>query len=459
MHTEVTKSATFLIVPFAYDMEYKEAVTNINHDYFKQTELKTERLFEHVEKLVSSGNHPETIGRHFVMTQKARSKFGLPNKNDLLLTLQTKSDQYKYSIPSIELYLFETQVGFWVIKLGFPEGTHIDTLIETIYYAKKLEQFEYDLYFTKRTGKDEFTEQHVHMGSLISELSQSFQVSSYFEGTDNPTHALVYSSAKMNDEVENKSLLTSYLFQLRRSFKSTYKPSVVEKDFDKNPGLLALFDNSYWGISFEGLANIVTKTDDSRTEEFFVSGYMHQIETTYFYIYILALHQKYALLRLSNVASKLSYDLEQVGEENYTEQNLLISKLRNQIVRFMLRSSYNQVTNITHYGHLYEMIRENLRINDLFDELHDELDALSSYTDAAEKRMHLIEEQEKKVATEKFNNKITAITLFFLPVTVITGFFGMNLDFITDIAEHWWLLLLSTFVIYLFVVVWMNENK
>ncbi|MEH7235771.1 CorA family divalent cation transporter [Bacillus sp. JJ1562] len=459
MHPEVTKYVTFLIVPFSYDKEYKEAVRSLNADYFQPTNIQTERLFEHVEMLVSSGNHPETIGSHFSMTQKARSKFGLPNKNDLMLTLQTKQEQYEFSIPAIELYLFETQVGFWVIKLGLPKNIQIETLIETIYYAKKLEQYEYNLSYTKKIGRDEFYEQNVHLGSLITDLSQSLEVSSYFEGKETPTHALVYSSSKIDLEVENSSFLTSYLFQLRRSFKSTYKPSIVEKDFDKNPGLLPLFDNSYWGISLEGLANIVTKTDDAKTEEFFQSSYMHQIESTYFYIYILALHQKYALLRLSIVASKLSYDLQQVGEDNYTEQNFLISELRNQIVRFMLRSSYNQVTNITHYGHLYEMVRENLRISDLFRELHDELNALSSYTDAAEQRIQHLAEQEKKVATEKFNSKITTISIFFLPVTVITGFFGMNLDFITDIAEHWWILILSTLVVYLMVLLWIKENK
>ncbi|THE12327.1 hypothetical protein E1I69_11535 [Bacillus timonensis] len=459
MNPEVKKYVTFLIVPFSYDREYKAAVRSLNPDYFQQNNIQTERLFEHVEKLVSSGNHPETIGSHFSMTQKARSKFGLPNKNDFMLTLRTKQEQYEFSIPAIELYLFETQVGFWVIKLGLPKNIQVETLIETIYYAKKLEQYEYNLSYTKKIGRDEFYEQNVHLGLLIHDLSQSLDVSSYFEGKETPTHALVYSSAKIDLEEENSSFLTSYLFQLRRSFKSTYKPSIIEKDFNKNPGLLPLFDNSYWGISFEGLANIVTKTDDAKTEEFFQSTYMHQIETTYFYIYILALHQKYALLRLSIVASKLSYDLQQVGEDNYTEQNFLISGLRNQIVRFMLRSSYNQVTNITHYGHLYEVIRENLRISDLFGELHDELNALSSYTDAAEQRMHQIAEEEKKVAAEKFNNKITAISIFFLPVTVITGFFGMNLDFITDIAEHWWILILSTLVVYLMVLLWMKENK
>ncbi|WP_456279028.1 CorA family divalent cation transporter [Bacillus sp. AK128] len=459
MHPEVTKYITFLIIPFSFDKDYKQLVKEMNPEYFVRNEIQTERLFEHVEKLVSSENHPETIGSYFSMTQKARSKFGLPNKNDYMLTCKTKQEKYEFCIPSLDLYLFETHVGFWVIKLGFPEGIKMETLIETIYYAKKLEQFEYHLSFTKKIGKDEFFEQNVHIGNLINELSQPFEVSSYFEGKNTPSQALVYSSAKINTEAENFSFLTSYLFQLRRSFKSTYKPSIIEKDLDKNPGLLPLFDNSYWGISLEGLANIITKTNDPKTETFFNTSYLHQIEKTYFYIYILALHQKYALLRLSIVASKLSYDLEQVGEENYKEQNSLISKLRNQIVRFMLRSSYNQVSNITHYGQLYEMIRENLRINDLFKELHDELDALSSYTYAAEQRMHHNEEQEKIVATEKFNNKITAITIFFLPVTVITGFFGMNLNFISDIAEHWWILILSAILVYLMVVLWFSEQK
>lgn len=457
-HPDTVNHITYLIIPFVYDKEYKHVVSWLDRQDFEQIDSKSERLFDHIEKLVSLGDqNPETIGAKFVMTQKARSKYGLPNKNDLMLTCQTKTEQYQFSLTKIELYLFETQVGFWSIKLGYPKGINIERLIETNYYAKKITQYEYELFFTKKISKDETIRQNVHIGEMIKELSARFRVSSFFEGTKEiPTQALVYSSAKLDSNFKEDTQLSSYLFQLRRSFKSTYKPSMIEQDLVGNPGLLPLFHNSYWGISLEGLANIVTKTDDEKTEEFFNSMYLHQIENSYFYLYILALHQRYALLRLSNLASKLSYELD-VNLDNYTEQNQLIIQLRGQIIRFMLRSSYKQVSNNTHYSQLYEVIRENLKINDLFRELHDELDAISSITEVAEQRQHHLEETAKREQAEKFNNKITNITTLFLPITVITGFFGMNLAFIAEHEEKWWLFIGSTVIIYFFTL-WMKKT-
>ncbi|WP_042460010.1 CorA family divalent cation transporter [Neobacillus dielmonensis] len=450
-HPTVVNEKSYLIVPFAYNLKYKQAVSAIDFEFFERVQIRTERLFDHIEKLVAIGEDtPESIGSHFRMKQKARTVYNLPNKNDLMLTCKTKQNEYQFSVNTVDLYLFETQVGFWCIQLGYPDGITIEKLIETNYYAKKLSQFEYELSFEKKISKNEIIKQPVDLGAIINELSNPFQVTTFFEGIkNNPSQALVYTSAKIDEISVEESSLASYLFQLRRSFKSTYKPSKLEEDFIGNQGLLPLFHNSYWGISLEGLANIVTKTEDPKTEQFFTSTYFHQIETTYLYLYILGLHQKYALLRFTYLASKLSYEIDSFNKD-YSQQNSLISELRNQIIRFMLRSSYTQVSNNTHYAQLYEVVRQNLRINDLFKELHDELSAISSITQVEEQKQQNELEKIRREQSEKFNNRITAITTFFLPITVITGFFGMNLAFISKNDDKWWLFALSTILVYLF---------
>ena len=78
-----------------------------------------------------------------------------------------------------------------------------------------------------------------------------------------------------------------------------------EFDLENNPNVLRFFENSYWGISTEGLNNIVYLVDDNTTNEFMTTGYQKNLQNSYYYIYILALHQRFALLNFcSRVGSR-----------------------------------------------------------------------------------------------------------------------------------------------------------
>ena len=426
----VEKQLSYLIVPFGYKKNYKEIHENINLDYFSLEDPVSNRLFDHIEDLISNKEiDKEAIGKRYLMLQRARKKYNLPNKTNDFLTYKMKNINYYFSIESVEIYFFETQVGFIVYQIGFPKDIDINSLIETNYYAKKLNSFSKRLYYLSEDNE-------LDLGNLSRQLIEPFEIDTFFEGeNEKPSQAIVFSSILLKEKM-NINSIPYYLFLIRRSFKSTYKPSKNEEGVFNHPNILPLFENSFWGVSLEGVANIITKTDDTTTNNFFSGTYFGNLKTTYFYMYILALHQKYALLYLTKQFSFLPQKIKQIKKP--TKQNQLIAEYKEKLVDFMLKSSYRHISNVSHYDDLYHLIRDNLKIQNLLNDLHNELEVLSAYTQTAE--------QKQK---ERFNNKIGLLSAVFLPITITIEFFGMNNVLTESLEDNWYVFIGITVVLYI----------
>lgn len=459
----VRQSFVCLIIPFAYGMPFGECKHIVDPERFEIKEIKADRLFDYAEHLVSTDpERHEAIGARWIMRQSARKTFGLPHNFHHPLVLRVKQKQWTFAIRDIELYLFETQTGFLQYHVEFQGDMTMEEQIEAVYYLKKLKNYSHEISFEQRISKETAITQDVLLSDMSCSILREFNVATFFEGSaDHPIEALVYSSARLGMlKEESEDAIGEYLFHMRRNFKSSYKASAAERDVNGNPDVLALFDNSCWGISLEGLGNIVTMTEDEVTNQFFSAEYFHHIEHTYLYLYILALHQKYALLHLSSQASKLSHELNQ-NRDDPSEQSRILRRMKDRIVQFMLRSSYKHVSRSTHHAMYYEWIRNRLAIDDLFSELHDALEALVSLTDTAEQRQRQEQEDRKKTETERFNKKITGISAIFLPLSVITGIYGMDVDWLAPIKELWIVSLLAagayglTFVLFKY---WFNKD-
>lgn len=427
------RQVTFFIVPFGFKKDYREVDTLINHEHWELKKPATDRLFDHIEQLVTDDPENETsIGKRYVFKSQARTKVGLPNRVDAPIHFENGDKKFAFAISSLELYVFETQVGFFVYKIHYPGNIDISQISEANYHLKKLGKVRgTKMYFLKKVSKEEQIEQIIVLDELIQSLVGNLEIETYFEGgSSKGKEAIIYTSLFLDvNRIDCENLICAYLFRLRRGFKDTYKPSPFEFNVNEHADLMQIFENSYWGVSNEGLANIITKTNDETADTFFFTNYFSNIEGTYLYLYILALHQKYALLYLSIQVSHLPNKLKEL-ECNFMEQSNLLEIWRRKLVHFVLRSSYKHVSRLTHHADLYEMIRRRLRIEDLFAELQEELNGLASLTELAEQKQRRHEEDVKRDKAEFFNKGLAYISVFFLPVTVISGLFGMNISLV-----------------------------
>lgn len=432
-----SRQITRLIIPFSYQKTYKEAVSSLDPKHWETGDFSNHRLFRHINRLISSKiEYRETIGKRFVLLQGGRKVYHLPNNSNTMFTLLVKGRELcKVAITAFELFLFETQVGFLVYELQYSKGTSIDSVINGNYYIKKLYGDECRLHYKRRTGEDQSFDEYLDLGDLSFDLLCNLCVTTFFEsaaGRDEdprPLNALVYTGIVLErsfiqDGENPEALIQEYLFRMRRSFKESYKSSAFEFDINNNPEIMQFFDNSYWGVSLEGLANIVHLVDDKTTNDFFTGTYFGYLGNTYFYIYMLALHQRYVLLQLSIEVSMLPDSLEQYMSMTQTTEHGVpsLSLLRERIAFSIMRCLFRQVSNVNHHAKLYEAIRKTLGIEDLLEELHFEIEVLSSLAELKENKEAIKrreEEQRQKQLEEEKENRFKNFILIFSTLFVV----------------------------------------
>lgn len=457
-----------LIVPFSYNKDYslmlnKLCKQNENSSYWHDEDLDTDRLFHHISKLIHFNDEwEETIGRRFVITDEGRAKLELPTKDQLvyLIHKRKKPEYYYLCIKQVELFLFETQVGFIAYELehldnpqdneaGYPyqhlkkvPDLSVDTIINANYFAKSFKRKnDLDTYYYEKKGTNQ---KGFRLASITSKIIDDFDVDSFFEheaksNENTASNALVYSALVLGKpfirEGDSQEKLGKYLYYMRRAFKPSYKPAPREFELEKNPNIMQFFANSYWGISMEGLTNIVYLIeDDDVTNNFMLSGYTHNLENAYFYIYILALNQRYTLLRFFG----------QVGSP--TGNNII--KSRQHIARFWLRSLFRQVSNVDHQDHLYKRIHKVLGIEDLLEELHSELGLLAD--------LSLIQEQQQESI---FQGRVMILSTIFVGISTAQSVWTMYTYYKGNLfpilfSWHFWLFFAALFIIIMGTGIW-----
>lgn len=408
------KSKTTLIIPFSYSKSYQEIEETLAADWIiDNKKVERKNILEHVSNLIASNLADitkGTIGRYFELKVDAREKYHLPvnTSHNFYLMDEKVEEVTNFKITKVSLYLFETQIGFLLYDIKH-NSSDLETIILTNYHLKHLNhlynaflynQKEYFLYIKKKAKPmNELSMNFRTLSEISGNILNELRVDTYFTNSKgNPETAILYNFMLLDrtflSELQWEEKIKLALFQLRKGYKNSYLPSPLEFDLINNPQIIQLFKNSYWGVSLEGLANLAYLTQNNVTNDFFTSNYIGNLEISYFYIYILALHQRYAFLALNVEASDISKgEDETIIDENSSEAKVL--KLRKDINFLILRGFFKHVSSVTHQQSLYEVIAKNLSIEELKQDIHSEMEALASLAELqAAKREKEKEKQE-----------------------------------------------------------------
>ncbi|WP_216651751.1 CorA family divalent cation transporter [Paenibacillus sp. NEAU-GSW1] len=419
---------TYLIVPFAFTEQLGKTIQNVEATalYEAVAQERREYFFDHINNLVGAVNEEnKAIGQRFDLKAPAsRRKTGLPTANTVL-ELKVKGETViKLFLQDISLYLFESQVGFLTIKICTLTSETMNKVIRGNYYLKKLVQRDISLSF--KTGPAPEDTKELSLGGWAEQILAPLQPKTFFEGEGKrASKALVFSTV-WPDEAISESQREQSLFYLKHSFKDSY----LRKE-ESPQASLSLFQNSHWGVALEGMANIVEKSEDPGTEAFFTGNYKKNIEKWYLYMYILALHQRYGLLNLSIRVAELSREYDEFMKQPLEQINN-VTNFHSQLIAFKLRSTFTQVSNVSHQDRLYGVMREALKIDDLIQELHFEMDMLTNMIEIAATRERLAREEIDKRRSERFQTVVAIVSIALLPLSLLTGFFGMNFYFVSQ---------------------------
>lgn len=189
------------------------------------------------------------------------------------------------------------------------------------------------------------------------------------------------------------------------------------------------------------MTNLTYLVDEENTNSFIEGSYYGNLGKNYLYLYILSLHQRYALIHMTMQVSELPNRLtDYISHRNDKDSYKELTSLMGKMTFFTLRCSYKQVSNITHQAKLYDIIRSSLKIEDLMNELHFEFESLSSIISLKnseeqskqlelEKASRALEEERAKVEgkrtkikedpSQSFSTFIAVISIFFVTISTL----------------------------------------
>lgn len=212
-------------------------------------------------------------------------------------------------------------------------------------------------------------------------------------------------------DLENKAL---DLFRLRRNYKDTYQASKVDLRLINNPEVIATFQNICFGQSQEGGVVLVEDIDHD-----FYRTFGDKAQFSYFLPFLLALHQRFALIHFAISMAELK-----------TDDSAQVRSLRESILNFVLKWRFGQVSNVTMYNRVYENWRRVLGLDTLLQEIKSEVDELD---ELLERRASYKEDKRSR----KLANSLTSLNLVLFPFLLLSSILGMNVFDFSDGSLKW----------------------
>ena len=240
----------------------------------------------------------------------------------------------------------------------------------------------------------------------------------------------------------NSTLESSFsetIYHLHRFSRFSYRPAARDLDMTHNRGILQTHENIVFAFSKEGGAVITFGTETRFLQEF-----CHHVRKRYFLHYILSLNQRQVLRNLAKEVSWIPTALT-TGKMN-PEKARNIGQIRFRILDFVLRTRFYQVSDSTNHNRVYERWCEILEIEPLLKELKNEVEQIDDYI-----------RNQKLDQEQKILNRLQYFIILLFPLTLITSFYGMNLDFTANLKWSdflFWIPSSVTMAVFALICLW-----
>lgn len=416
---------SYFIIPFSFETDQYNDMEKclIKDKWIQHNELNSNEFFLHIRQLIKDDSENSICNRYYKRVKD-------------ISIVEKDSDSSFATINSIELYIFRTGIGFYKYSVCYHRSVDVDELISLNNKIKSISHVYHDIIVEEEVsiefhhkmktesdvsdgyikaidytdGKKTIMIHHKFLEELVEdrEIKVTFgrekkkfiryihsrridirdflneelceiKTITYFNKHlyENKTkqmaskaNVFVVGLLHMNEYDDN--IIGIKTFLLSRAYKGSYKKTLVDK---KNEDIFSTFDNSIWSVAREGVANLVWQVGDNETDTFFKSTYFDRVDN-YFFLYILALHQYYSLIKAAQDISKLPYSFNDYSDNNENYDRLM--KMYDEVNYIYLRCIYHEVTHISHQAVFYQKLYDMLGIESLLNEINFEMDRLTS---------------------------------------------------------------------------------
>lgn len=413
-----------ILFPLTYDpaqlgaMTEKTVVNQKNKEVpiFCKEDFRAEEMRAGISHLLDGGE--DSIGA--VYTFARREVLQLPKQNQAVTFKPRSGEEASLLLQDVGFVLFDSGVCFLQVDVAM-EAMTLEQVMNTAYYLCEIKdaanRFSYEkANFDPQTRTKTFETVEFSVKELLLRCAEFLPGCGHFE--DRPMTAaiakpLLYSYYLLPEKPEGFEAVVSNIAQ---NYKLSYKGA------ESGDQHLYAFQNSAWCVSGNGAANVSHLVADETTNAFFRTTFPHKWESEYLFLFLNAIHQKYAVLRALQALSetaRVSNDFEAMKEA--LEQS---RRLQERCEKLKMRCFFDLPSRIDHVNRVYRFFRQKLQVpryvHSLNEKLSQSLSVCESYTD----RIKRIEDLERDVRSAQTEIKIALLTALITCLTFFNSFYA-----------------------------------
>lgn len=279
---------------------------------------------------------------------------------------------------AVELALFGVGVGFLTVAVQ-PKGADIPTWLAFLHYFRVMDG-NHDVSLTITAADARRPSEFAHGAVTYTEIRDTLLGTAALPGEsakhwwydvfvpDRMIPFAVLFVDGLNDERERGELL----YRVRNFFRTEQTVIATDEDLQvkRHPALLPYAEGQQFLFSLEGGAFVAF--DAPKDNLFFRETLPSHLRDQYFLVFLLALHQRFALIRLSQrVAERWTGDRD--------DRFVRFGRIREDFLDFSARGYFVQVMQREHHHRFYRKWHEIFQMDALYQEVRNEIREMHDY--------------------------------------------------------------------------------
>lgn len=366
-------------------------------------------LLAHVERYL---NPPENTTPTALLWQMdantLQSPSGLGSGAEWMLTLPRK--EIPFQLSDVQLSLFRVGVGFVTVAVK-PKETEAADWLDFLHYFRFVRgQRNVGVRAERRTGKEQVSpffpepaggvQKHPdgkgNFAEIVNAVLSTAAVESERESGEVgervnwwrevfvPGQLIPFATLYADSESISDEQTAELLYRVRNFFPAerVIRPAAEDMRFD-HPSLLVYADKMWFVFSLEGGVFVAINAPPT---DFFRRELPAHLRDQYFVLFLLALHQRFALMNLSQQVS------EHWLRGTERERAEAFGRIRDTLLEFTARGYFTQAMQREHHHRVYRHWQEVFQLEQLYREVSDEVREMHDYL-----QMRQVQRLERRV--------------------------------------------------------------
>lgn len=422
----------------------------------------------------------EPTARMWVLNEKLENPYGLFGRAEWQLSAnQGRKGPWPFALGkkgaenwAVHLMLFRDGVGFLTVRVQ-PISENLDEWLNLTHFFRfvkgqrrvgvsarldvgydvQTKQRIYEPFFPEPAGGVEALTDGVAafdaiLDSFLLTAASERDRGQWWRDVFVPEQLIPFAAMFVKDVESTDDLKVAY--KLRHFFRPSQGNYPAKEDLEADhPALFAYAERQWFTFSLAGGSFLAC---DPPETDFLRTTMPDHLRDLYFLVLLLALHQRFKLMDLSEQVAKRwlapavskPTSTDKPPELEIDEKRFkAFEEIRDEFLEFTARGYFAQIMQHEHHHRFYQKWQEVFQIHDLYEEVRDEVREMYQYlqsnradqikraTENQRKQLELQATKEEKRA-KSLSMRISILACLIVIPSIVFGFLGINIRFFTS---------------------------